>query len=458
MILDPKAQTAILVDMMYAGRLFSQDSPILPRYEPSSAKMSAFHESGKQIRAVFGGNGSGKTEGGAYDLMQFISSHPGCVTWACGVTYDAVGEYIWPKIKKYIPDSVLEYFRCSPGQIAWVSSAREIPAIVRFPMWGNAEIRFKSYEQGRRKFQGAAVDYAWMDEEPPEEIFNEIVARVSRRSGRMILTMTPLMGLTWAYERIECADIENPTIFKTRIATGENKFFPREDLDLMIQTYGTDEAVRRIAGEFMQPKGAVWTEWRVERNVVTPFAIDREHPRSMGIDFGFSAPFACTWTIERGGRYYVVAEYQKSGLLLEDHVAKLKDEFAAQLQNTTVILADPEDAEARASLKKAFPGIAIKPANNTWQLGVDTVNRSLKSRGDADPKLFVFNSCKQTIYAASMYRFKPGTANPYNDESHLPDTVRYQMMHYIKPNPLAPQWKVSKESRLFGNAEHQLTH
>lgn len=226
----------------------------------------------------------------------------------------------------------------------------------------------------------------------------------------------------------------------------------------MIQTYGTDEAIRRIAGEFMQPAGAIWSEWRVERNVIHPFPVDREYPRTMGVDFGFSAPFACTWMIEKGGKYYVVREYQQNGLLIEDHVAKLRKEYGDQLFHTTDIFADPENAENRAALKKHFPRINVKNANNAWQLGVDTVNRALKWREQHEPSLYVFNTCKQVIYSASMYQFKKGTGNAANENSHLPDSVRYQVMHYIKPKPSGPQWQVSKEARLFGNVEKHVTY
>ena len=44
--------------------------------------------------------------------------------------------------------------------------------------------RFKSYEQGRQKFQGEGIDWGWADEEPPEDVYAELLARTIATGGK----------------------------------------------------------------------------------------------------------------------------------------------------------------------------------------------------------------------------------------------------------------------------------
>lgn len=60
---------------------------------------------------------------------------------------------------------------------------------------------FKSYEQKRESFQGLNLQYAWLDEETPESIFDEVLTRTATTNGLVALTFTPLQGLTPLIQR-----------------------------------------------------------------------------------------------------------------------------------------------------------------------------------------------------------------------------------------------------------------
>jgi phage terminase large subunit-like protein len=53
-----------------------------------------------------------------------------------------------------------------------------------------------SYDQKREAFQGTTQDVCWLDEEPPADIYSECLIRTMTNNGLMLVTMTPLMGLT----------------------------------------------------------------------------------------------------------------------------------------------------------------------------------------------------------------------------------------------------------------------
>lgn len=55
---------------------------------------------------------------------------------------------------------------------------------------------FKSYDQGRKKFQGTAKHLIWLDEEPPSDVYDECLMRLMTTNGLMLCTFTPLEGLT----------------------------------------------------------------------------------------------------------------------------------------------------------------------------------------------------------------------------------------------------------------------
>jgi phage terminase large subunit-like protein len=67
---------------------------------------------------------------------------------------------------------------------------------VKHEAGGLSVVQLKSYDQRREAFQGTAQDGIWLDEEPPEDIYTECLLRTMTTDGLILLTFTPLMGLT----------------------------------------------------------------------------------------------------------------------------------------------------------------------------------------------------------------------------------------------------------------------
>lgn len=67
---------------------------------------------------------------------------------------------------------------------------------VRHVTGGISELGLKAYQQGRGSFEGTERDLVWMDEEPPIEIYNEALIRLATTNGLMLLTFTPLEGMS----------------------------------------------------------------------------------------------------------------------------------------------------------------------------------------------------------------------------------------------------------------------
>lgn len=54
----------------------------------------------------------------------------------------------------------------------------------------------KSYQQGRGSFEGTEQHVIWLDEEPPLDIYGECLMRTATTDGLVLLTYTPLEGMT----------------------------------------------------------------------------------------------------------------------------------------------------------------------------------------------------------------------------------------------------------------------
>ncbi len=66
--------------------------------------------------------------------------------------------------------------------------------LVKHASGGESTLGFKSYDQGREKWQGETLDIVWLDEECPMDIYMEALTRTNATGGMIYLTFTPLKG------------------------------------------------------------------------------------------------------------------------------------------------------------------------------------------------------------------------------------------------------------------------
>lgn len=64
------------------------------------------------------------------------------------------------------------------------------------PTGGISTLWFRSYDQGRKIFQGFELEVFWADEEVPDDVYSEGMVRTMTTGGMGMLTFTPLKGLT----------------------------------------------------------------------------------------------------------------------------------------------------------------------------------------------------------------------------------------------------------------------
>src|SRR5438128_1547654 len=57
---------------------------------------------------------------------------------------------------------------------------------IRHKSGGVSVVGFKSYDQGRKKFQGTSKHVIWLDEEPPADVYDECLIRLMTVNGLVI--------------------------------------------------------------------------------------------------------------------------------------------------------------------------------------------------------------------------------------------------------------------------------
>jgi len=143
----------------------------------------------------------------------------------------------------------------------------------------------------------------------------------------------------------------------------------------------------------------------------------------LGIDFGYTNPFACLWIqpIEQGERVLVLDEYyQRYRTTAENGKAILELHLVAGYGQLTDAFADPSDPEKRAVLSEIL-GVGVKAPRRSVAVGQELVRRWLKVRPDGLPGLLIRGNCRNLIQELKGY----AAHEPGKGRHHALDALRY---------------------------------
>lgn len=164
-------------------------------------------------------NRVGKTEsGGGYELTCHLTGlYPywwegrkfdrPVRAWAAGKTNETTRDILQRKLLGQIrfegQRKVMDGTGVIPGHLLDYPSWKQgIPDLVdtimvkHVPSGGWSTLGIKSYKQGRGSFEGTEQDVIWLDEEPEMKIYGECIIRTATTNGIIMLTFTPLEGMS----------------------------------------------------------------------------------------------------------------------------------------------------------------------------------------------------------------------------------------------------------------------
>jgi phage terminase large subunit-like protein len=84
------------------------------------------------------------------------------------------------------------------GEVAWKQGVPNLVDTVeiKHSSGGWSLLGLKSYDQGRRAFQGTKKELVHLDEEPPQDVYGECLLRTATTRGIVTITFTPLLGIS----------------------------------------------------------------------------------------------------------------------------------------------------------------------------------------------------------------------------------------------------------------------
>lgn len=313
----------------------------------------------KRERLLMAGNQLGKTECGAYEAsLHMTGDYPDWWLgrrfskptrgWICGETGLLVRDVQQNKLCGK-PGVVAEFgtgmipkdrFVDKPSLARGVTDAYDTIQ-VKHKSGGVSTATFKSYEQGREKFQGEPVDWIWLDEEPPIEIYSECLTRTTATRGMVYMTFTPLKGMSETVTRFLHEPSEDRAVVNMTIEDAEH--IPAEERAKIIAGYRPHERDARARGIPMLGSGRVYT---IAEETIAEEQLSHIPPhwvKLWGIDFGIDHPFAAVlmaWDRDNDVIHILHVIRIKDGNALE-HATAMKRIAAA------VPVAWPHDGHAR---------------------------------------------------------------------------------------------------------------
>ena len=421
--------------------------PSIHGYRPHQ-KQIEFHSSTARIRALFGGNRSGKTVGGGTEtVFRATGQHPFQRVPPPPTNYrvvavdfkDGVEKIVKPEIARWMPPSALQYG-------SWEESFdKELQTLT---LENGSTIEFMSYEQDTEKFAGTSRHGIWYDEEPPREIFVECQMRLIDTGGLSWMTMTPLEGMNWVYDDIYLRAQVDPSVEVWEVDISDNPHINSVEIEAIMSGLTHEEREARAHGKFVQIGGLIYKEFS-ERNIVPPFIPPKDWLWLASVDHGLNNPTAWGWfAIAPDGRVVLFNEWYKSGHIVSYHAQKVHEINAVHGREPDYYVGDPSIRNSdpitgtSVLIEYVNHGIPIVLGNNaagSVSAGIDLVKKHIIGIGDAPnnvPTFYMTSNCVNSKREMQRYRWAKWVSRKANEEKnkqeqpvkkddHTCDMIRY---------------------------------
>lgn len=223
-------------------------------------------------------------------------------------------EKLWPT-----PEKAIKYRQAGVSEVADSVTVKHSSGDI-------SKITFKTYEQGRRKWQGTKLDFVWLDEEPPQDIYTEALTRTLDKRGFIILTFTPLLGPSEVVMHfLNDGKREGSGIWSKNVGWDEAYHLDPVEKERLKQSYPAHERETRASGTPMLGSGAVFPI-ADDDIAILPFDLPNHWPRINGVDFGIDHPGAGAFLAHDrdSDTIYIYDCYRQSGETPIYHAAAMK--------------------------------------------------------------------------------------------------------------------------------------
>lgn len=422
-------------------------------------KQSEFHARGKdwRERLLMAGNQNGKTYPGSAEAAYHLTGgypadwpgrkfdHP-VKAWICGESSVLVRDQPQallcgtPGVDEdrgtgFIPKEALKDWSLARG----VTDAYDTIQVVHKTngvIDGISTCTFKSYEQGRQKFQSATLDFLWLDEEPDEDIYQECLTRITATDGMLFMTFTPLLGRS----KVVIRYMDEPSAHRgvVNMTIDDALHIKPEDRQKIIDGYLPHEREARARGVPLLGSGAVFT--MMESAVTEPRIeyVPKEWAKLWGTDFGIGHPFAAALILwdKDADIIHVHHAFKMPDALPLNHASSMKP------IGIEVPVAWPQDGSARekssgVALQLLYKkeGLRMLDEKATWPDGSISTEAGVleMQEREATGRLKYASHLSELLEERRFYHRKDGQLVKLKDDILSAIRVAIMMKRYAKP-------------------------
>lgn len=404
-------------------------------------KHLSFFEAGQQYRQrlMLAANRVGKTEGvGLYELVwHLIGDYPAwwngrrfdrpIKAWAAGDTGKTVREILQAKLlgpvgqwgTGLIPGDTIERISRGAGVADSVDSI-----YVRHKAGGLSQLTLKSYDQRRESFQGTEQDVILLDEEPPMDIYTECLLRTMTNNGMLMLTFTPLMGMSEVVLAfLPGGQIEERADSSKFVVMATWDDVPHLDDEVKKELWNSIPPFQRDARSKGVPQLGAGAIYPVpESDIVVPdFDIPAHWPRVYGMDVGWNRTAAVWGAIDQEtGTTYLYSEHYRGQAepIIHADAIKSRGEWIPGVIDPAARGRNQKDGDQLLQ-QYVDLGLSLQTAINAREAGLYAVWQRMSGG-----KLKVFKSLGNWLSEFRLYR-RDEKGNVVKENDHLMDATRY---------------------------------
>lgn len=395
-----------------------------------------FFDCGKEnrIRVMRAANRVGKTICGAYECVCHLTGiYP---HWWTGRRFKRpVNVLIAGETGKLTRDSVQMKIMGDPANIGTGIMPKDLIQDIRAKsgipdamdtvrikhLYGVSTIQFCSFDQGREAFQATERDIVWFDEEVPLDVYTEGLTRTMTTGGIVMLTFTPLKGLSQTVQFLEKqAKDGNCRIINAN--WGDAAHLSEADKKEMLAAYPPHQRDARSQGIPALGSGAIYPIPESDY-VVGSFAIPSHWKHVYGMDVGWNNTAAAFAAIDPGtGILYVIGEYKRGQAEPSVHASAIYQRARGKDKPGVIDPASRGRAQADGTqllhLYRQL-GLNIATADNAVESGIHTIWQMLSTG-----MMKVFNTCPLILDEFRVYR-RDERGKIVKENDHILDSLRY---------------------------------
>lgn len=286
-------------------------------------------ESARRFVLVLAGTQGGKTSFGPHWLYREIRRCGPGDYMVVTPTFQLLELKALPELRKlfestlrlgrYLASPVRKFVFSEAGEVRTYGAKQKTPTTIYF-----------GYAADPESLESATVKAAWLDEAGQKKFklgsWEAVLRRLSLSVGRVLVTTTPydlgwLKQKLWDRWRAGDADID-----VVRFDSTENPAFPQSEFERAerdLPRWKFDLFYRAI---FTRPAGMIYDCFDEKQHTCPRFAVPKEWPRFLGLDFGGVNTAGLFYAEEPGTkRLYLYREYKAGGRTAKEHAAKLKE-------------------------------------------------------------------------------------------------------------------------------------